>query len=194
MTEFRSIQFGSTPIEISHRGLSVSVRTREEIRDHGTVEIASSGVSCVVDDFSFVTAFGPAGRRSDNSPLASLRIILPDSGWMALLGTLRLVVVNDASRTIVAPVQLYRTRDDDQGFYREKVHDCDRGVVVEYEGGLLLIRFGNVEWHIAKSWNETVSRVSTERIDIRGEDETGSIVSREISTQTGRELTSCDSG
>lgn len=194
MTEFRSIQFGSNPIRITHRGLSVSVRATGEIREHGTVEISALGARCVIDDISFVTAFGPAGRHSDNSPFASLRIIHPNSDWMALLGTLRLVVVNGASRTIGAPVQLYRTRDDDQGFYQEKVHDCDQAAVVEYEGGLLLIRSGNVEWHIAKSWNETVSRVSTERIDILSEDETGAIVSREISTQTGRELTSCDSG
>jgi hypothetical protein len=169
---------------------SVRIDLVGPVREHGTIKICDSEFERVIDSFAFITCrkiTGEAPFRA-NALLTGVTQLNPVEHWILLLGTWRAVLIDVAGQTIHEPFPLFRSPDEDQGFYSTRVYQADESVVVEYEGGLIMVAQSRVVWHRAKKWNDLIESIDTQTIYLQGDAGEQGEALQQIDLQTGESI------
>jgi hypothetical protein len=188
MTSICECRFTEAPASCLIRGESVQLVAANHVQDHADVRVLAFGSERIVKGFAFVTSENasiPYGDRIKWSLLVNE--VRPDDercGWILVFGNLKGLIVDSVKRALTV-VDLFRSKDDDQGFYYLQVTEFDESMLVEYEGGLLLITKGEVVWHNEKLWNDKVRGVTTNAIVVDGLASDGEDCEYEIDIVTG---------
>lgn len=169
---------------------SVRLETAGPVQDHGAVKISAWGIEKTIKLFSFITCRGVAGAHQARSPGNALLSGFIRSNqvehWILLLGTLKAILIDVAAETVYEPLLLFRSIEDDQGFYSSQVHLAGDCVVIEYEGGIFLISQSRIVWHQEKLWDHSVQSIDTQTIYLMGDSRGESEASQRIDLQTGK--------
>ena len=153
---------------------TVAFSATASIEEFAAVSITAFDTQKTFADFAFATA----KQLSWHGPhvCARIEVLLPNaanSKWIAVFCCTSVAMIDLVARRVADAFPLHRSREDDQGFYRLTAHQLESGVLVEYEGGILLMYSGQIAWHHAKMWNDYVDRVDHEFVYISGERPTG---------------------
>lgn len=159
-------------------------------REHGTIKLSACGFERTIDSFAFITCREITGEHPfrANALLTGVTQLNPVEHWILLLGTLRAVLIDVAGQTIHEPFPLFRSPDDDQGFYSNQVYQAGESVVVEYEGGLVMVTQSRVVWHRAKKWNDLIESIDTQTIYLQGDAGEQGEALQQIDLQTGESI------
>lgn len=187
MIELTDYIFDERGMELTE---SVRIDLVGPVREHGTIKLSACGFERTIDSFAFITCREITGVPSfrANALLTGVTQLKPVEYWILLLGTLRAVLIDVADQTIYEPFPLFRSPDDDQGFYSTQVYQAGESVVVEYEGGLIMIAQSRVVWHRAKKWNDLINSIDTQTIYLQGDAEEQGEALQQIDLRTGASI------
>lgn len=188
MTLVQECRFAETPASCEVGDDLVQFVAANQVQDHADVRVSAFGVEKIVEGLAFVTSGnGSASVVDGNRPSLWINEIRPNDEsfeWLLIFGNLKGLIIDSAKKSIVV-IDLFRSRDDDQGFYYFHATNFDSSVLVEYEGGLFLISKGEVVWHVEKLWNDRVQGVEKNSIAVDGLDSDGEECMYEIDLLTG---------
>lgn len=187
MIKLEDTIFGEGGIEL---GDTIFLETVGAVSEHGTVRISAFGIEKIIDSFSFITCRSPTGEyfSSGNALLNCLRYEDGSGKWILLSGTTKAVLINISEQTIDDPFTLYRSENDDQGFYSFEAHEFHDQVIVIYESGYFKIEESKISWHKQKQWNAITKSIESDSLNLFLEREDGTQVIKKIDTQTGELL------
>lgn len=187
MIELTDYIFDERGVELTD---SIRIDLVGPVQEHGTIRISTSGFERTIDSFAFITCREITGEAlfRGNALLNGVIQLNPVEHWILLLGTLRAVLIDVAGQTIHGPFPLFRSPDDDQGFYSTQVYQAGESVVVEYEGGLIMVTQSQVVWHRAKNWNDLIESIDTQTIYLQGDAGEQGEALQQIDLQTGESI------
>jgi len=186
MTAISECRFSNVATSLSFGANRVRLAAADRIKDHADVRVTAFDCEKLVEDFAFITSSGDYENKEPQWTLW-VNVVRPDEKlgeWVLILGSLKGMLVDFSTKTIL-PFELFRSKEDDQGFYRTNITDSEGSILVDYEGGLILVEGGKIVWHIEKLWNDQLRCIVNGSIVIDGLDENGDDCTYEIDRMTG---------
>ncbi|KAB8172338.1 hypothetical protein FKV24_014940 [Lysobacter maris] len=108
-----------------------------------------------------------AGLRFDSSSGGMMPFVETGSwrGLLLVVGVRELLVFSVSSPANVEILRLYRSLDDDSGFYSGLMVEVGDVLFFIYEGGVVAIHStGSVLWHRQKFWDDVFVRIDDEKL------------------------------
>lgn len=160
------LQWGSSqPIGIGAFAVSIKPQDYSDSTSDATIYVGDSHVF----EADFLEVRWASEAQGLAPTLDFVRLEHNEQTACVLLGVYSWLIVGRSN--VIDRVSLNRSKDDDRGFYDVEWTLAAPNYIFVYEGGVVVLSLqGKVVWHKAKRWDEVVTRVTSQGVEVLGEE------------------------